>query len=234
VTRLAPAQESAPRTGARLEPWPASRFPRLRNLDVFVAFNTLLFVLMCGFSYYDRFLQYRGPANVTEFFLYSIAILLAIAFLWLHFRRYPLPWWLLGLIQTAIVIHYAGAFVELEGRRLYDNAFFGLRYDKYVHFTNAFLIAVLISRLLLPRYLRKDAIFRCNILLAVLGLGAVVEIIEYVVCKTIPRNGVGDYDNNLQDLIANLLGGSSWLLLSYVRQRYLISAFPRLRKALDS
>jgi hypothetical protein len=51
------------------------------------------------------------------------------------------------------------------------------------------------------------------VLLVVLGLGAVIEIVEYVVVLTVPRNGVGGYDNNMQDLIANLCGAGAFLML---------------------
>jgi hypothetical protein len=42
----------------------------------------------------------------------------------------------------------------------------------------------------------------------VLGLGTLVEIVEYLVTLTVSVNGVGGYDNNMQDLISNLIGVS--------------------------
>ena len=39
------------------------------------------------------------------------------------------------------------------------------------------------------------------------------EIVEYGVVLTVPNNGVGGYDNNMQDLIANFCGSISFLLL---------------------
>jgi hypothetical protein len=51
------------------------------------------------------------------------------------------------------------------------------------------------------------------VLLVVLGLGAVVEIVEYFVVLTVAHQGVGDYHNNLQDLVANLVGASTHLLV---------------------
>lgn len=77
-----------------------------------------------------------------------------------------------------------------------------------MHFTNAFVMALLLRQLFMLRGLRLDAVNRLLILLCVLGLGAVVEIVEYIVCLTIPGNGVGGYDNNMQDLIGNLVGGA--------------------------
>jgi hypothetical protein len=45
------------------------------------------------------------------------------------------------------------------------------------------------------------------VLFVVLGLGAMVEMFEYIVTRHLPQNGVGGYDNNMQDLIANFVGG---------------------------
>jgi len=46
-----------------------------------------------------------------------------------------------------------------------------------------------------------------------------VEVIEYFVCATIPGNGVGSYDNNMQDLAANFLGGSLYVIFRMTRAR---------------
>ncbi len=43
-------------------------------------------------------------------------------------------------------------------------------------------------------------------IMAVLGLGAIVEIIEFIATLTIEQNGVGSYRNNMLDLVANFLG----------------------------
>jgi hypothetical protein len=48
-------------------------------------------------------------------------------------------------------------------------------------------------------------------LLVVLGLGSLIEISEYTVTLTIPNNGVGGYDDNMRDLIANGCGGIFFL-----------------------
>lgn len=184
-----------------------AQFP-LKPLDLFVLVNVVLFICMCGFTYYDRFNKYRGAGHVGEFFVYASVILLAILWLWVSFRRYNFTARLLGLVEVGILAHFAGAFIQWDGYRLYDCFLLGIRYDKYVHFTNAFLMALLLRQLFILRGLRLDPVNRLLILLTVLGLGTVVEIVEYVVCLTIPGNGVGGYDNNMQDLIGNLVGGA--------------------------
>jgi len=196
---------------------------RFTNLDVFVAANTLFFAGMCAFRYLDRFLDYRGAGNLHEFFIYAAGILTAIGLLWWHFRKFPIPSWLLWCLQAGIVMHFAGGFIMVDGRRLYDTHLFGIsqecfRYDKLVHLANAFIAALLVGRLQ-PDRSRGEFVAASFVLLTVLGLGSVVEIIEYFVCATIPGNGVGSYDNNMQDLAANFLGGSLYVIFRMTRAR---------------
>ena len=74
-------------------------------------------------------------------------------------------------------------------------------------------MALLVSRLLPMVALRSAWIHALAVVLVVLGLGAVVEIVEYLVVLTVPEHGVGGYDNNMQDLIANALGASLAMVL---------------------
>lgn len=178
---------------------------KLLATDYFVGFNILLFIGMCWTVYYDRLVAYRGPGNIHEFFLYACAILLTILAVWWYLRRLPFPTWLLAAIQIGILMHFAGAFVPIEGGRLYDATVAGLRFDKYVHAFNSFAGAALMTHLLKATDSRSP-LMSVIIILTVLGAGAVVEIVEYLVTITVKSNGVGPYDNNMQDLIANLIG----------------------------
>ncbi len=190
------------------------RFPPIRGIDIFALINLALFLILCIFRYYARFIHYRGAGNINEFFIYAIAIIAAIGALWFIFRRFAVAPMVFILLQIGILMHFAGAFVRIDDHRLYDFTWGGIRYDKYVHFVNAFVVSVLLRRLFIsPRNNHHRLINGIFILLAVLGLGAVVEIVEYGVCKTVPANGVGDYDNNMQDLMANWVGGTFFLLL---------------------
>ncbi len=183
-------------------------FPLIRPLDAFVATNVILFMYLCVFTYYARYISYRGGAHVWEFFVYAAVILLAIMVGWFVFRRHAFGVPLLVLVQAGILAHFAGAYIQIDGHRLYDSVFLGIRYDKYVHFSNAFVVALVLRHIFMLRMHYIDALVRFFILLGVLGLGAMIEIMEYLVCKTIPGNGVGGYDNNMQDLISNFVGGS--------------------------
>lgn len=191
----------------------------MRKLDTFAAFNAVLFLLLCVFRYHARFVAYRGAEHIEEFFIYAGAILVGIGVLWWRFRTRSFDGALLVLLEAGILMHFAGAFVPIEGGRLYDAHLLGVRYDKYVHLVNAFAVTALVMRLFRVQGIAASATNGVFLVLVVLGLGALVEIVEYLVVLTVPNNGVGDYDNNMQDLIANVAGVSAWLAFRTARAR---------------
>lgn len=96
---------------------------------------------------------------------------------------------------------------------------FNIRYDKYVHFVNSFicgwvLYSLYFKPLSLARWLKE-----LQQIIGVIGIGAVVEIIEYLVTLTVVHNGVGGYDNNMQDMIANLSGSVFCILVIRLRDK---------------
>lgn len=192
---------------------------RVKNVDIFWGLNLFLFLWMCKLAYVDRFVDYRGEGNIHEFFIYALLIIIALGFGWKYFRQFEVPSYILVFVQIGILIHFSGGLLEVGGQRLYDNTIFGIRFDKYVHLTNAFIAAVIIRYILflfdvqVPRFKYLFVIF------IVLGLGAVIEIIEYLVMLTVPGNGVGDYHNNMQDLLANLVGCSLFFTIFKLKNR---------------
>ena len=196
-----------PRATVRL-PW-----LRLRNCDLFAAVNMVLFMVMGGVVYLQRFLVYRGPGNLNEFFVYACAIGAVILVAWLSLRQTNYPARLYIVTQAGILAHFAGAFISIGGQRLYDSQILGLGYDKFVHMFNAAVGASLIAHLFegVPlRPLMKALV----VLMIVLGAGAVVEILEFMVSLTIPNAGVGDYNNNMGDLVANAVGAAAYLAVT--------------------
>jgi uncharacterized membrane protein YjdF len=186
----------------------------INGVDVFFAANLLLFLGMCVFAYYARWIKYAGHRQtaVTEFLFYAVVLFLAVGALWRWLRRYPFPSRLLVLIEFGILLHFAGGLVHFGGARLYDHIYFGVRYDKYVHFANALFATIVVQQLFHIKHVPVDAFTRFVIFFVVLGLGCVIEICEFVVTLTIPQNGVGGYDDNMRDLIANACGGAVFLL----------------------
>ena len=201
----------------------------MKKIDAFVLTNVLLFLLLCVFRYYARFVHYRGAQHIEEFFIYAGVILLAIALLWRVFRHYAFDGPTLLVLQLGILMHFSGAFVFVNEHRLYDQILLGVRYDKYVHFVNAAAGTLLVSRLFAIQHIALTRVNRLFIVLVVLGLGAIVEIVEYLVVLTVPENGVGGYDNNMQDLMANFVGACCFMLAQSAWRKLVAKAGPGVR-----
>lgn len=185
----------------------------MTNLDLFAFVNAFLFMMMSVFVYYDRFIAYRGSANLHEFFFYAIVIFLVICYTWLKFRHFDVRLSILMLIEITIILHFAGAFVQIDGSRLYDFRFFDIRYDKFVHLINSMIATVVVLYLLHNNHIKTTKLILTAIVLSVLGVGAVIEILEFIVTLTVPHNGVGDYTNNMLDMVANFIG--SLIVISF-------------------
>ncbi len=192
---------------------PAPLSARFTRFDLFIAFNSFLFLQMCIFVYFDRFVHYRGLANIHEFFIYAGVILLLILVTWNRFRHLNISSWVLLLIEIGILMHFAGAFIQVDGHRLYDSRFLDIRFDKYVHFVNAMIATLVTIHVFQKRQLQVGGFMLMVAVLVVLGLGGINEIVEYIVTLTVEHNGVGAYHNNMLDLVANLLGSISAALV---------------------
>lgn len=194
---------------------------RLKSLDIFVLVNLFLLLVMIIVVYYERFQNFRGPGNIHEFLVYAVLLIAIILAMWKWFRKLDFSNAILILLQIGILAHFAGAYVPVNDQRLYDAVFLGIGYDKYVHFYNAFAVAATINQIFQRLDVRIPMVYGLVLLFLVLGLGAIVEIVEYLVVLTIPDNGVGDYHNNMRDMIANLFGGSLFVLTRPFWQRIL-------------
>ncbi len=207
----------------------STRSAKWKILDFFMLLNVGLFIFMCIFAYYDRFIAYRGSANILEFFVYAVLILLTILIVWFPLRKYSISPWILTFIQIGILMHFFGGLALLGESRLYNHHFFSIRYDKYVHFINSFVAAMVVRQLFLKLGLQLKKMENLVILLCVLGGGAIIEIVEYLVTRTIPDHGVGGYDNNMQDLIANFAGGLFNIVFS--KFQYIVGTSKKACKA---
>jgi len=179
---------------------------QLRPLDVFAAVSMILFVVFAALFHYERFVRYRGRENVDEFFFYAVIILLLLTGAWVIFRSYDWDPWLLALVAFGVAIHFAGGLTSHEGVRLYDWVPFGIRFDKFVHFINAAIAAQVVVAIMRFEGISFGRLEGLGVVLIVLGVGTTFEIAEYMVLRTMPDAGVGQYDNDLQDMIANLCG----------------------------
>lgn len=186
-------------------------------MDLFFGLNVLLLVAVITGGYWQRWLQVRGPgsAAVWEFGFYAVVLMAVTLGLWRWLRRHPLPVRLLMLMEAGAVAHFAGGLWKIDGLRLYGHVFHGIRFDKYVHAANSWIIALLVEEICRQRGWSGTG--RLAMALAAFALGLAWEACEGIVVLTIPGNGVGSVSDNLRDLAANAFG--LLLFLGFARTR---------------
>lgn len=191
---------------------------RPRNTDLFAAGNLILFTAWLAIAAEGERRGYRMVGSVPEFAIYATGIVAVIAIAWFFLRARPCGAGLLLLVEAGLLAHFAGAFVPIDGGRLYEVTILGLRFDNYVHILNAFGGAALIDHFLAAPEARTRT--RPLIIVGlVLGAGSVIEIVEYLAFLSVPDAGVGGYENNMQDLIANLAGALAFVAVASAFRR---------------
>ncbi|HLU30516.1 MAG TPA: hypothetical protein VK088_02060 [Acidimicrobiia bacterium] len=117
----------------------------------------------------------------------------------------PVLW---GLALVAIG-NMAGGVILVDDGTLYLAKVLGpVRYDKVFH-AFATGVGTLAAWAALKRWGEMDRLtpgLGFAVVLMGCGAGALVEIVEYVGTLVVPNSSVGDYGNNMLDLVANLAG----------------------------
>ena len=186
---------------------------KVRPFDILAGAIVLLLGIGAPLFQYGRFVQYRGQANIVELYVYAVVCFAVLCITWISFRDRQWDRSLLLLIGVGVALHVAGSIPLAGGGRVYDLVAAGIRYDKLVHFFNSFVAARVVLAILRFEGASLGRLESLVVVLTVLGVGAAWEIVEYAVVRTVPHNGVGEYDNNMLDLVANLAGSicSVWL-----------------------
>lgn len=171
----------------------------------------MVLYLMILLVYYPRS---RGNLNMGFVRLYLVLCSAALLSGWALIRRWDVHPITLLLIQLGLFLHDIGG-MNLFGERTYSLFILGIGYDKYVHFYNS-MAGVFALELTLVKLNADFSKLKLPILaLVVMGAGAIIEVIEYIGVRTLPSPAspwhyaiplVELYDNNLQDMIANLTG----------------------------
>ena len=187
------------------------RWRSIKPFDWFMALNATILIVSTLTTWFTA---------EFEFGLYAAVLLVAGALGWRYLRRFDYPLWLLALVQIGIVAHFAGGYVKYgpEGW-LYWHHFLGVRYDKIVHFYNSLVAVLVLGVVFQGAGIGLRSIEPFVLVGVVLGLGAAIEIVEYFAVLTIPNGGVGDYANNMEDLVMNLLGGITGVTLRSIARR---------------
>jgi hypothetical protein len=177
----------------------------VNGVDRFVVLNLVLLAAM-SVAVYTR----RQPE-----YLYYVGVFVAFALIgWHALREYHYPLWLLAALETGILAHFAGGLLSVAGGRLYEYTLpAGVGYDDLVHFYNSAVILLIVREVLHQADARIGRYEWLLLILGVLGIGAAWEVIEFVAWRIIPSTLIGDYANNMTDLLANGLGGGTGVLV---------------------
>lgn len=169
-------------------------------IAVFSFFYLISFALLFTLRGNVEFMMYAG-------FIIGAALLILYTNKYVHYRTSTLV-----LLSIAGLSHMAGGYVRIGGDVLYAFMILELgvdffRYDQLVHILSVLAVTLAFADFFKPLISRKY-FWRVALVIvfAGLGLGALNEIIEFLVTVTVPQHGVGGYMNTSLDLIANMIG----------------------------
>lgn len=146
------------------------------------------------------------PTGGTGFRVYTLVLAALAVTVWLALRRFEFPLWATVSLELALLGHIAGRLVMVGDTNLYRALVLGMPGDKLLHAFNTGVAAVFVTVLMQRAGFRVNGWGGFIAVMAVSGLGALIEIIEYIGTLVLPHTNVGGYANNMQDLIANLAG----------------------------
>jgi len=172
-----------------------------------------------------------------EFMIYVGIIIFLLMLIGISLKKVDYTLGTLVGLTVWSVLHLAGGGIIIGEDRLYDvmliplsGTYPVLRYDQLVHIWG-FGVSTLVVYSLLRGSIEKPpkhlGALGFVLVMAGLGLGALNEIVEFIISVFIPQSGVGGYLNTSLDLCADLVGAIFGLL--YIRLRYLVVAKPDRR-----
>ncbi|MGH8915621.1 MAG: hypothetical protein ACRDZM_14020 [Acidimicrobiia bacterium] len=179
-------------------------------------------------SYYVGFLALGVATDNGQVLLYAVfmAILIGVVALW-DSRRHLSSAVLTGLALWG-ALHMAGGLIPLPDEQVLYNLWLlpFLRFDHLVHaigFGFAGLAFWEAARPALGPALMSGAAI---IFVGGVGLGAVNEMIEFLITRVVSDTNVGGFDNTGWDLVANAVGAA--LAAVWVRRQWARGQTPRI------
>ena len=164
-----------------------------------------------------------------EFVIYVGVILFFICIVGISLKKVDYTLGTLVGLTVWSALHLAGGGIMIGEGRLYDVMLIQLsetypiwRYDQLVHIWGFGASTLVVFSLLsgpLKRPVENPIALGIVLVMGGLGMGALNEILEFVVSIFVPQSGVGGYINTSLDLCADLIGAI--LALFYIRLRYM-------------
>ena len=133
-----------------------------------------------------------------------------MVFVILHHKRLHVTLPILVGLGIFELMHTLGGVLMIQGVRLYDFAFGVIKFDNIVHAFASMVMLLLAYNILKPHLDHtinyKPAYLMMLLVLITLGIGAVVEMVEFSGVVFLDTPGVGGYFNNALDLVYNTVG----------------------------
>ncbi len=187
---------------------------KLKTNNLFLINTNILIVF--GFFY-----LYMQNPKVSYLFNLFLFLGLLLFFTIIYSRKIYLEKFLVIGISSFEIFHLLGSLVIIEGIRLYDywliNGLF--KYDNIVHFWAGLILVFFVHRLVARKFklnIHYSLNFYLIIILISCGVGAIFEIVEFlgVIFFNLSKE-VGNYNNNMIDLIFNLFGATVASIIHY-------------------
>ena len=158
--------------------------------------------------YVAAWTTYGIAIDAAGVYAYLVWMVFAFGLMMLVDGLVPFSTHVLVLLSVVGFCHMAGANLEISGAILYRQVWFGfIGYDHLVHGFGLGAAGLAVWEAT-RRMLAADDGMRAAVvvILGANAVGALIEIGEYLASLTLPDVRVGAYANNMQDLIANLVG----------------------------
>lgn len=192
--------------------------------------KTQWLILGCNLAYMVPFGAYYVWIGQGEFLWYVAVLAFFFGLILVTINRSHFPDSILWGLSLWGLGHMAGGGLRVGEGVLYALPIvriaevgdtFILKYDQVIH-AFGFCIATLVVWHLLKPYLNERTRFSVVlpiVWVAGMGLGALNEVVEFLVVLTVPDNGVGGYFNTALDLVFNMVGALLAVVWIAVRKR---------------
>ena len=149
-----------------------------------------------------------------EFLYYTFILSVLIFIIVLYYKKIHLTKYILAGLTILGMMHIFGGNIHILGVRLYDIWLIQpnvLKYDQIVHAFGIYVATFVIYSFLHPHLDKKinhNPVLLSIILISIaMGIGTFNEILELIAAVFLgTAKQVGDYLNNLLDLVFNLIG----------------------------
>jgi len=151
-----------------------------------------------------------------EFIGYVVVLCIILGVVLASVKHVDYPNFVLWGLLAWSALHLLGGTLMGNGKVIYTLILYPmigepyniLKYDQVVH-AFGFFMATLVMYYVLKKYLtRPFGWMAVGIVVAMagLGLGALNEIVEFIMTVTLPNTNVGGYENTAIDLVSNFIG----------------------------